>query len=212
MLICKNWRDVQKSAILFNMKSLSLTAPHVVVMVGLPGAGKSFFAEHFSETFSAPLVNWNSIRTEVFDAPTYSKEEDVLVKRIADYTLKELLKTKATLLYEGDTLTQASRLALTKTIRGAGYEPLFVWVQTDAASSRSRAIKQGISAEYYDTSDKRFTPLKSTDPYVVISGKHTYASQLKIVLRKLSSARAAAADESVRTPKVAAPNRRVRIQ
>lgn len=193
------------------MKSLSLTAPHVVIMVGLPGAGKSFFAEHFSETFSAPLVNWNSIRTQVFDHPTYSKEEDAIVKRIADYTLNELFKTQATLLYEGDTLTQASRQALARTVRDAGYEPLFVWVQTDVTSARARAIKQGVSPDYYDASKKRFTPLKDSDPYVVISGKHTYASQLKIVLRKLSSARATAVEESARTPKVTS-NRRVRIQ
>ena len=193
------------------MKSLSLTAPHVVIMVGLPGAGKSFFAEHFSETFSAPLVNWNSIRTQVFDHPTYSTEEDAIVKRIADYTLNELFKTQATLLYEGDTLTQASRQALARTVRDAGYEPLFVWVQTDVTSARARAIKQGVSPDYYDASKKRFTPLKDSDPYVVISGKHTYASQLKIVLRKLSSARATAAEESARTPKVTS-NRRVRIQ
>lgn len=197
------------------MKSLSLSAPHVVIMVGVPGAGKSFFAEHFSDTFSAPLINWNAIRDELFNEPTYDKDEDAIIKRVADYTLGELLKTKATVIYEGDSLSQASRQTLARTAKKAGYEPLFVWVQTDAIASRTRALKQGVSPEYYESAVKRFTPLKTTDPFVVISGKHTYASQLKIVLRRLSNARAVAADEIARTnPVKVAPTsgRRVRIQ
>ncbi len=177
------------------MKSLSLTTPHVVIMVGMPGAGKSFFAEHFSETFSVPLINWNTIRALLLENPTYSTEEDNFVTEVAAYTLKELFKTRATILYEGDTLTQTAREALAKTIKAAGYEPLFVWVQTDEATTKARAIKQGVSAKRYDLSSKRFMPPKAGDSFVVISGKHTYASQLKIVLRRLSSARVAAVNK-----------------
>lgn len=172
------------------MKSLSLSTPHVVVMVGLPGAGKSFFANHFAETFSAPIISWDTLRDELLNAPTYAKEEDAVIKRVADEMLAQLLKTKATVLYEGDVLTQASRQALARTIRKEGYEPLFVWVQTDAATTRSRATKQGIPLGAVEAAEKRFTPLKSSDNFIVISGKHTYASQLKIVLRKLSGDRA----------------------
>lgn len=196
------------------MKSLSLLRPHVVIMVGVPGSGKSFFAEHFSETFSAPLVSWGAIRDELFNEPTFSKDEETIVARVADHLLTQLMKTNATVLYEGDMTTQAARQALAKKIRHAGYEPLFVWVQTDDATSRNRAVKNGMPAALHTAALKRFTPLKDTDPFVVISGKHTYASQLKIVLRRLSGERAVAADQSfVRTQKTkTAPGNRLRIQ
>lgn len=77
------------------MKSLQLSKPHLVVMVGLPGAGKTFFADHFAETFHAPYISWQSIRAELFNEPTYSKDEDAIVERIAAQQLGELLKTAA---------------------------------------------------------------------------------------------------------------------
>ena len=192
------------------MKSLRLSTPHVVIMVGVPGSGKSFFAEHFAKTFSAPLVSWNGIREELFNAPQFSKDEDAIIGRVADHMLVELLKTNATVLYEGDTMAQVSRRNLVQTIRKAGYEPLFVWVQTDTATAKSRAQKRGVSGEMFNAALRRFTPLKASDPYVVISGKHTYASQLKIVLRRLSSERSTA---PLPAREIGAPqNRRVRIQ
>lgn len=193
------WIGCQKSDILPTMKTLRLTKPHVVIMVGLPGAGKSFFADHFAQTFSAPIVSWNAIRDELFNEPNFSKDEDAVVSRVADHLFTQLLRTNATIVLEGDTLTQVSRQTLAKTVHSVGYEPLFVWVQTDAATTKARAAKQGIPAEVIESARKRFTPLKESDPYVVISGKHTYASQLKIVLRKLSGERAAAASQPIRS-------------
>lgn len=169
------------------MKSLQLSKPHLVVMVGLPGAGKTFFANHFAETFHAPLVSWQSIRTELFNEPTYGKDEDAIVERIASLQLGELLKTGATILYEGNSLVYAHRQALVKHATEQGYDVLFVWVQTDPATARSRALKQRrLTPDEFDAQSRRFTALKSTEQYIVISGKHTYASQLKIVLRRLS--------------------------
>ena len=81
-------------------------------------------------------------------------------------------------------------------MRKLGYEPLFVWVQTDLATTKARALKKNVPSSVFEAERKRFTPLKESDPYVVISGKHNYASQLKIVLRRLSSARAATANKA----------------
>lgn len=199
------------------MKSLSLSRPHLIIMVGVSGSGKSFFVEHFSETFSAPLISWNHIRSELFNEPTYTRDEDAIIERVASYALAQLLKTKATILYEGGTITQTARQALAKTARQAGYEPLFIWVQTDAATAKARALKQGVPSDIYDAAIRRFTPPKDDADTIVISGKHTYASQLKIVLRRLSAPRAGVATEApaatARTTERQAPaGHRVRIQ
>lgn len=194
------------------MKSLSLSQPHIIAMVGVPGAGKTFFAEHFSETFKAPFVNWGTIRSELFNEPTYSSDEDAIIERVAAYMLSESLKTGATVLYEGDVATQTARRKLQQRAKKAGYDVLFVWTQIDQPTAKQRAGKQGIDKVLFDKLEKRFSPLKDTEPSVVISGKHTYASQLKIVLRRLSSEteRAPVAVPEARKPQ-RTPGRRVTV-
>ena len=177
------------------MKSLSLAKPHLIVMVGVPGAGKSFFAEHFAETFMAPLVSWNRIRDELFNEPTFSKDEQEIIGRVAAHILGELFKTQRTILYEGETHMRTQRQALQKKAAAAGYETLFIWVQTDMQTTKARAKKAGLTPAQHDAITKRFTAPNPSEPVVVISGKHTYASQLKIVLRKLVEPRAVLAPE-----------------
>ena len=169
------------------MKSLSLTKPHLIALIGVPGSGKTFFAEKFSETFHAPFINIDTI-------VSLSNSSVVASKKIADYQLGELLKTKQTALLEGLADTRAERAELAKKAQKAGYELLFVWVQTDSATAKQRATKPSgaktntiITPEQYDRAEKRFISPAPHETSLVISGKHTYATQAKVVLKRLSS-------------------------
>lgn len=165
------------------MKSLSLAKPHVIIMVGLPGSGKSFFAEKFAETFHTPLVSEQKMSQ-------FTQEN---LAELADLQLTELLKTKQTIIFEGTSSMRTDRIALAKKAREAGYESLLVWVQVDPATAKDRSTgtrQATLSPEQFDALTKKFTPPSSTEKPLVISGKHTYASQAKVVLKKLSSPRA----------------------
>lgn len=172
------------------MKSLSLSKPHVIVMVGIPGAGKSTFAEHFAETFNAPLVSFGRLRQELFNQPTHSSDEQAIISRVSDYMLNELYKTNRTIILDGAADARTERHEIIKQSRSAGYEALFIWVQTESATAKTRVTKlisdkPTISPDQYDIIIRRFTPPSPTEKTVVISGKHTYASQLKIILKRL---------------------------
>lgn len=162
------------------MNPQSTTAPHVIVMVGIPGAGKTTFAEHFAQTFQAPVVSTDKLALIAQSDPEVST-------RLALYQLSELLKTRRTIVYEGPTDTKVSRVALTKQITDAGYTPLLVWVQTESAESMRRATRKGgITVDEFERAIKRFTPPTAAEKPVVISGRHTYTTQLKIVLKNLA--------------------------
>ena len=177
------------------MKSLSLSKPHVIVMTGLPGSGKSFFAEKFAETFNAPFVS--QVRMQ-----QVSNADPKTVERLINYQLDELFKTKQSIVFDGHTETRAERTELAQKAQKAGYKTLLVWIQTDSTTSRNRATKNYkertspvITNEEYDARVRRFSAPDPLESPIVISGKHTYASQAKVVLKRLSAPRA---EESTR--------------
>lgn len=164
------------------MKSLSLSQPHAIVMVGIPGSGKSFFAEKFAETFSAPYINYDTFRPLVADQAT-------LVKLVG-YQLRELLKTNHSIVIEGGAHSRAERTQIAKHLKQYGYETLFVWVQTDPETAKVRSLKQSkLTSDDHERIVKRFSPPHESEKPVVISGRHTYSTQAKSVLKRLARPR-----------------------
>jgi len=172
------------------MKPLSLNKPHLIIMVGIPGSGKSFFADNFSDSFKAPIISLDNVRQKLFATPKYDKSEDDIVNRVALYMLNEMLKTERTVIFDGNTSSRKDRDPIVKKAKSIGYEPLFVWVQTEPITAKKRAIKLidgkfKLTPEQFDAKLKQFEIPVRTDSTIVISGKHTYPSQLKIVLKHL---------------------------
>ncbi len=172
------------------MKSLSLSKPHIIVMVGIPGSGKSFFAERFADTFNAPLVSNGRLHDELFNEPTNTNDEQTIIRRVSDYMLDELYKTHRTFIYDGVAAARIERQEIAKKARAAGYEALFIWVQTESSTAQLRVKKviKGkitLSPKLFDSALKHFSAPHANEKAVVISGKHTYTSQLRIVLKRL---------------------------
>lgn len=179
------------------------------MMVGIPGSGKSAFAEHFASTFDAPIVSGKRMRASFKGSNIPDQDLDQIVSLMQMHSLTELLKTKHTIVYDGDSSSRVRRKALIDYVTKFDYEPLIVWVQTDTTTSKERFAKTSRSkrgqAELVDRFNKQikvFTPPNESEKYVVISGKHTYPSQLKVVLRKLAEPRAglASAASKAATP------------
>jgi len=192
-----------------SMKSLNLARPQMLLIVGNPGAGKSFFARQFSETFDAPIVSADRIRFELFASPTYSSDENDLVTRIATYIIEELLKTKRSFVVDGGCNARTERTRFVQLAKRSGYDSPVVWVQTDTATCRARALKRNpeksvddtfnprLDEQTFESLARRFTE-PTREKHVVISGKHTYGTQAKMVLRKLVADREIVADEAHR--------------
>ena len=171
------------------MKSLSLSQPHLLITVGIPGSGKSFFAERFAATFNAPYVQYDMIMDIAGHSTTTSDS-------YAGYMLRELFKTKHTIIFDGPSASSAERAALTDLAASAGYVCLFIWAQTDTAMAKARFMKEHrkagrhASSSHYDALTHGFMPPGPKEgTTVVISGKHTYATQARTVLKHLAGAK-----------------------
>lgn len=171
---------------------LQLSKPHMLVVVGIPGSGKSFFASHFSDLFSAPCIDYSLFRSAA--SPDRADE-------LADNMLRQVMKTKQTLVIDGRGDTLVDRYELIKIAVKNNYNMLFIWVQTEPATAEHRAVSSKtatLSADEFIKRCNEFENLKEGEPYLVISGKHTYASQSRSVLKKLASPRNIALTEILR--------------
>jgi predicted kinase len=176
------------------MKSLSLTTPNMIIMVCIPGSGKSFFAHQFGNTFHAPVVS-----SDLIAALTGTNASTIA--KLAYYQIGELLKTRQSIIVDGLAANRAERSELLRRAQAAGYEPLYIWIQTDAITAKMRVTKDKTrpaaqrSVEEYDKLLQRFVEPSPAEQAIVLSGKHTYATQARIVLKKLSAPRAEAATQ-----------------
>lgn len=159
------------------MKSLRLTNPYALILVGLPGSGKTYFGEKFSETFSAPFINAGTIAlyTNTLD------DAYELTERLAG----EMMRTSQTFIIETDMASRVRRTELSKSLRQKGYQPLIVWIQTDEPTAYQRSRKH-MSDDEYVRRQRTFSPPHAVEHALVISGKHTYASQAKVILNYLA--------------------------
>ncbi len=165
-------------------------SPHLIIVTGIPGSGKSYFCEKFSESFKAPLVSEEQIRNKLFADKSYGTKENQTVDNVVNMLLDELLKTNKTIIYRGNTDQKNTRAELYKKCKQFGYIPMLIWVQTDQATAKKRFIKKlnvNTSTEIFDNKFTKFCQPSQNEKPLVISGKHPYSNQLKIVLQQLLS-------------------------
>jgi len=167
------------------MKPLTAASPHAIIMIGIPGSGKSTFADHFADTFQAPIVSQTKLQREFHLSHAEAEE-------LRDRILTEYMKTHRTVLIDGGLDVKDKREEMVRRLVKAGYRPLIVWVQTDTNEAHRRATRpypqgSGLHSEEFDQLLDLFDAPGDKEKMVVISGKHTYASQLKIILKQLAT-------------------------
>lgn len=188
------------------MKALSLQRPLIIMVTGLPGSGKSFFAKQFAETFGAACVRSDKIRSDLFGNPQFTVDENEIVGRVADYMVAELAKTGRSFLVDGICNTRAARLQIEQLAKANSYRTLVIWVQTDPSTAKVRSLKRNhklpgnsensnLTAEQFEDFSKRFAPPLKED-YVVISGRHAYSTQARTVLKKLATSHTDSAQDT----------------
>lgn len=156
--------------------------PHIIVMIGKPGVGKSYFAEKFSDTFNAPCIDYLEIQR-------IARDNEHLAGELLNYVLDRLLPLKHTIVIDGPGGLVAERKDVAAFASKHGYTTLFVWVQVDDETAEYRSLHSKtarLTAKEYVARSKEFETPRPRENVVVISGKHTFASQARTVLKKLS--------------------------
>jgi len=179
------------------MNSVQLNQRVIFLVIGYPGAGKSYFSRQFAEVIDAIHLSDDRIRFELFNEPAYDKNEDAVVERIRDYLLEELLKSNKSIIIDAN-LNKANRKRLRESLRNTKSPFVTVWVQTDLETSFARASSRdrrqtddkyttSMTFETFDKIQKHFKR-PERDEVVVISGKHLFKTQMLSVVRRIAQA------------------------
>ena len=153
--------------------------PRAILVFGAPGSGKTTFAERFAKKFHAAFYDLNEVKKKYnFDRKTILKSIELIAK------------TNAILVFEGGLDTEKERNEVRNVLRRAGYNPSLVWIQTDVGTIKMRLKmkhKDGAKArdEYETKIDRMEAPSELESP-IVLSGKHTFETQLRHVLTQLA--------------------------
>lgn len=177
------------------MQKVVPNKPLLILLYGFPGAGKTYFARQLCENIQAAHVHGDRIRAELFEQPRYDREENEVIEHLMEYMSGEFLNADMSVVFDTNAMRLAQRRQLRDLARKSGAQPVLVWFQVDLESAFARASKRDRRR-----TDDKFTPATDratfdrlaagmqnpqNEDYIVISGKHTFNTQLGSLLKRL---------------------------
>ena len=181
--------------------------PLFIMLYGYPGAKKTYVSRQLCEHLLAAHLEGDRIRSELFDNPAYTKQENNIVDHLMNYMAGEFLAAGVSVVYDTNAMRVAQRRALRDMARAAGAIPLIVWFQMDPETAFMRN-----KARDPKKMDDRYAPIYDTaqfqtmmnymqnpepiDDYVVVSGRHIFPTQLSAIMKKLYAMKAIKTQDS----------------
>lgn len=172
------------------------TKPLLILLYGFPGSGKSFFARQLCETLVAVHVQGDRMRGELFENPSYNKDESHVVASLMNYMTSEFLNAGVSVVYDTNAMRASQRRALRNMASKAGAETVLVWLQIDPETAFGRTSRRDhrksddrysrvLDLPTFDAQSAGMQNPTTTEHYLVVSGKHVFNTQKSAMLRHL---------------------------
>lgn len=86
-----------------------MARPVIVMLSGLPGAGKSYFARRLAERFPALILETDALRRILFPSPNYGAEENRRLFPSVHRLIEDLLKQGIPIIFDATNLLEFQR-------------------------------------------------------------------------------------------------------
>ncbi len=172
------------------------TKPILVLLYGMPGSGKTFFARQLCEQMQAAHLEADRIRSELFQNPNYGKEENHVVASIMTYMAEEFLRGGVSVVFDLNSARTAHRRLLRNIAARCKAATILVWLQIDPDTAFRRSVSrdrrktddhyaQDMTPEIFRTALASMQNPDAGEPFLVISGKHVFSMQKNAFFREL---------------------------
>ena len=126
--------------------------PVLVVVVGLPGSGKSHFSRRLSEKFPLLVLEIDALRSALFGQPTHSQEESARLFRVVHRLIARLLKGNIPVLVDATNLVESHREVLYSIAEHQGAKLVLVWVEAPEEVVKQRLARREVDRDPQDRS------------------------------------------------------------
>lgn len=141
----------------------------VVIVFGLPGTGKSYFASRFAKMINAEYINSDLVRKEIFEERTYSDREKETVYHQMMERMRNALNQNRKVVLDATFYKNDTRRPFIDEMQGKG-RIFFIEVQADEniIRKRLRRSRQDSEADFgvYKLIRKQWEPLD--EPHLVL--------------------------------------------
>lgn len=121
------------------------------LMLGVPGSGKSYFAEHLARELGALHINSDAMRMAIFGSRKetdriYHSDDRATLNTYTfgamNYAAQSALKGGVGVVYDANNNTKQERLDTITAMQGDDLQAVVIWVQTPQGEAVKRAQKR----------------------------------------------------------------------
>lgn len=128
-------------------------SPLLLMFLGNPGSGKSYFAKQLARQIGAVRLNGDSMKTAIYGSYDYIRANNLIDEAnqygfsALNYAVEEVLRAGHSVVYDANNLRRSTRKNHEALARKYGALPIVVWVQTPPAIARERALGRELTPD-----------------------------------------------------------------
>ena len=148
-----------------------LAKPALVVVSGLPGAGKSYFSRSLVRQLPLLVLESDRLRKTLYPNPTYAKDESATLFRACHELIRDLLGQGVSILLDATNLVEAHREPLYYIANRLDAKLVLVHIQAAPEVIRQRLAARTRGADPEDSSSAGWEVYQQMQPTVEPIGR-----------------------------------------